>query len=45
MPKTNARKNRRTRKQASMRVRNRALRETLQASAKTNPKAANPPAK
>jgi hypothetical protein len=35
MPKTNARKNIHNRKQAKMRVRNRALRQTVQGSPKT----------
>jgi len=39
MPKTNARKNVRAKKQAAMRVRTRALRATLQAPAKPAPQA------
>jgi hypothetical protein len=49
MPKTNARQNRGTRKQAKMRVRNRALRESIQGRLKTmlkpNSSAAVTPAK
>ncbi|HWZ45500.1 MAG TPA: hypothetical protein VNW97_18640 [Candidatus Saccharimonadales bacterium] len=45
MPKNNARKNIRTRKQASLRLRNRALRETVKAPAPSKPAAAAKPAK
>jgi hypothetical protein len=44
MPKNNARKNIRTKKQAAMRVRTRELRATLQAPAKPAPKAKKPAA-
>lgn len=42
MPKNNARKNRRTKKQAKMRVRNRALKETMLGPLKTTLKRSVP---